>query len=101
MSLGAGPFERVDPTIGISAYPSNAFPQNNWFVKSTSGNPAQSLTVTVNVEELAKAAELRFATRRRGPQFQNSRQELVTMRDGQLTVTINPVELVTLRSNSQ
>jgi O-glycosyl hydrolase len=87
--------------IGISDYTSNDFPQNNWFVKSISGKAAQSFTVTVNVEELAKAGELRFATRRRGPQFQNSPQEHVTMRDGQLTVTINPFELVTLRSNSQ
>jgi hypothetical protein len=87
--------------IGISDYTSNDFPQNNWFVKSISGKRSQSFTVTVKVEELAKAGELGFETRRRGPQFKNSRQEHVTMRDGQLTVTINPFELVTLRTISQ
>jgi O-glycosyl hydrolase len=80
--------------IGITDYTSNGFPPHFWYP----GKPAQSFAVTVKVEELARAGELRFESRRSGPQFKNSREEPVTMRDGQLTVTINPLELVTLRS---
>jgi len=83
--------------IGISDYTSDEFPNRFW----CPGKPAQSFTVTIKVEELAKAGELRFEARRRGPQFKNYRQEPVTMRHGQLTVTINPLELVTLRSLGQ
>lgn len=83
--------------IGISDYTSDNFPHDFWF----SGKPAQSFTVTVKVEELAKAGELRFETRRIGPQFKNSLQVPAIMRNGQLTVTINPLELVTLRSIRQ
>ena len=82
--------------IGISDYTSDDFPRRFWYP----GKPAQSFAVTVKVEELAKAGELRFEPRRSGPQFKNSRQEPATMRNGQLTVTINPLELVTLRSIS-
>ncbi|MBU6411286.1 MAG: hypothetical protein KGR98_12950, partial [Verrucomicrobia bacterium] len=81
--------------IGISDYTSNDFPPHFWHP----GKPAQGFTVTVRVEELARAGELRFETRSIGPQFKNSRQRPVTvMRHGQLTVTVTPLELVTLRS---
>ena len=87
--------------IGISDYTSNDFPHNDWNETSIRGKPAQSFAVTVKVEELAKAGELRFEARRIGPQTKDSPPEPVTMRDGQLTVTINPFELVTLRSSRQ
>jgi len=84
--------------IGISDYTSDDFPNHFWFI----GKPTQSFIVTVKVEELAKAGELRFETLRSGPRLNNSRQEPVAiMGNGQLTVTINPLELVTLRSISQ
>ncbi|MGD1000201.1 MAG: hypothetical protein ABSA67_05825 [Candidatus Brocadiia bacterium] len=83
-------------SIGISDFTSDAFPQHFWYP----GKPAQSFAVTVKVEELAKAGELRFEVRRSGPQIKNSRQEPATMSNGQLTITINPLELVTLRSTS-
>jgi hypothetical protein len=82
--------------IGITDYTSDAFPPHFWYP----GKPAQSFVVTVKVEELAEAGELRFEARRIGPQFRSPREEPVTMRDGQLTITINPLELVTLRSVS-
>ncbi len=48
---------------------------------ASEGKPAQSFAVTVKVEELAQAGELRFETRRIGPLVENSRPESVTMRD--------------------
>jgi O-glycosyl hydrolase len=87
--------------IGISDYTSNDFPHHDWNETSLRGKPAQSFAVTVKIEELAKAGELRFEARRIGPQTKDSRQEPLTMRNGQLTVTINPLELVTLHSLGQ
>ncbi len=82
--------------IGIANYTSANFPPRFW----CPGKPAQSFIVTVQVEELAKAGDIRFEARRIGPQFKNPCEEPATMRGGQLTITINPLELVTLRSNS-
>jgi O-glycosyl hydrolase len=87
--------------LGISNFTSDDFPQKNQFQKDNCGRAAQSFTVTVNVAELAQAGELRFAARRSGPQARNAPEEPVTMRDGQLTVTIHPLELVTLRTNTR
>jgi hypothetical protein len=64
------------------------------------GKPAQSFAVTVNIEELAKAGELRFTVQRIGPRAKDSSTEAVIVRDGRMTLTINPFELVTLRSSS-
>jgi O-glycosyl hydrolase len=85
--------------VGVSNYTADDFPQKDQFQIDNCGRAAQSFTVTVNVEELANAGELRFETHRSGPQCQNARQEPVTMRNGQLTVTVHPLELVTLRSS--
>ena len=84
--------------IGISDYTSNDFPQKSQFERDNCGRPSQSFTVTIKVAELAHAGELRFETHRSGPGLTNSRQESVVMRDGQVTISIHPLELVTLRS---
>jgi len=85
-------------SIGLLDYTSDNFPHNGWFESSIRGQPAQSFAVTVQIEELAGAGELRFQARRNGPQIKESREQSAAMRHGQLTVTINPFELLTLRS---
>jgi O-glycosyl hydrolase len=80
--------------IGISDYTSNDFPAKFWYP----GQPAQSFTATVVIEELSTAGETPFALRRLGPQLQEPQQENTMMHSGRLTVAINPLELVTLRS---
>jgi O-glycosyl hydrolase len=85
---------------GISDYTSDNFPHHDWNETSMKGKPAQSFAVTVNIEELAKAGELRFTVQRIGPRAKDSSTEAVIVRDGRMTLTINPFELVTLRSSS-
>jgi hypothetical protein len=81
--------------IGISNFTSDDFPRDFWF----RGAAAQNFTVTVKIEELAQAGELHFEATRIGPQSTTSKKEaMIIMHDGQLTVTIHPLELVTLRS---
>ena len=87
--------------IGISNYTADNFPQTTEFEKENSGRPAQDFTVTINAQELAQAGEVCFEIHRSGPQLKNSEQDSATMRNGQLTITIHPLELVTLRSEKQ
>ena len=84
-------------SIGIMDCTADKFPPHF----SYPGKPAQTFAVTVNIDELAKAGELHFEARRIGPQFKDPHQETVPMSNGQLTITINPLELVTLRSISR
>jgi hypothetical protein len=84
--------------IGISNYTSNHFPQDNWFDQSIAGKPAQTFQITVKVPELAHAGDLKFAVHRVGPQGTDTPDESATLHNGGLTVTIHPLELVTLRS---
>lgn len=82
--------------IALCDYTANDFPAHFWYP----GQHAQSFTVTVKVEELARRGNIRFATYRIGPRFKHARREgMSTMHHGQLTVTVHPLELVTLRSS--
>jgi hypothetical protein len=80
--------------IGMTDFTSDHFPPHFWYP----GKPAQSFAVTIMIEELAAAGEGRFEVRRLGPQLPAPSQESAPLHNGALTVTINPLELLTLRS---
>lgn len=73
------------------------------FSRQNAGRPTQSFDVTVEIAELADVPEMVFDVRRSGPQpnggvVQNRPEGSTTAKDGRLRLTINPMELVTLRS---
>jgi O-glycosyl hydrolase len=88
-------------SMGILNYTSDHFPHDNWFDSSLSGEAGRNFTVTIKVGELARAGELTFGVHRIGPQITDSTQESATMSNGELTITVHPFELVTLRSAGQ
>ena len=65
---------------------------------SSNGARARSVTVTVRVGELADSGKVAFDVHRSGPHSTNATEGRLVALDGQLTVTVGPLELVTLRS---
>jgi hypothetical protein len=80
--------------IGLSDFTAERFPPRFWF----KGKPARSFEVTLRIQELAQAGPLQFESCRRGPQLKDCLHEGVTMHQGTLTLSIHPLELITLRS---
>ncbi|HEV2246166.1 MAG TPA: hypothetical protein VGW37_05890 [Terriglobia bacterium] len=83
--------------VGVCDYTAKEFPHGFWY----RGKPAQSFEVTLKIQELAKTGAVAFQMCRRGPQTPACTREPMTMQDGSLTLTINPLELLTLRSGAQ
>ena len=83
-----------DFTLPPSASPNNS---NGFF----NGDKAHAYTVTVNVPELAGIGSVPFTVQRSSDTLNDAREGSVTMHNGGLTVTIQPLELVTLRSTAR
>jgi len=88
--------------VGISNFTATA-PSFNDNPNDTSGSDngylARAYTVTVQIPELARAAaNTVFTVQRSQPTGVSKNEGTVPLRNGSLTVTINPLELVTLRS---
>ena len=62
------------------------------------GRPSESFTVTVRLPELAAAGDLTFRARRSGNGRTDAVDVPVQMHAGTLAVTLDPLDLVTLRS---
>jgi len=87
--------------VGLSNYTSPTFrdaddPKD--FALHNSGYPAQAFQVTVRVPELAKINALRFAVRRSTATAGDRPGGFVVMHNGVMTISLMPLELVTLRS---
>lgn len=65
------------------------------------GDKAQAYTVTVNVPELANVGAVPFTVYRSSGTLNDVREGNVTMTHGSVTVTVYPLELVTLRSKKR
>lgn len=84
--------------LALSNFTSNTFIENTQLNKDNSGFTAQSFTVTVRVPELAKAGNVLFRLTRNSETLRDIDEGTAIMHNGTLTVSIAPLELVTLRS---
>ena len=86
--------------IGLSDFTSDYFATSeapSWY-REQGGSSAQTFTVTIHVPELTKFKTLRFAVRHSTAVIGNQPAGAVVMRRGAVTITVHPLELVTLRS---
>lgn len=96
--------ENPDGTWGIAVvnYTSDEFLDDPGFHADNAGYDAEAFEVTIFVEELAGYTSLLFAASLSGLEgdelLENQEQQTVEMRDGYLTLMIDPLQLVTLRS---
>jgi hypothetical protein len=86
--------------VGLSNFTSDAFqaPDSPAWYREQGGYPAQTFAVTVRVPELARTRALRLAVRRSDSVAGDRPAGFVVMRGGAVTLTVHPLELVTLRS---
>ncbi|MDQ2798338.1 MAG: hypothetical protein M3Y13_01695, partial [Armatimonadota bacterium] len=84
--------------LALSNFTSNAFVQDTPLNKDNSGYPSQIFTVTIRVPELAQSGDVPFQLSRNSETLRDIDEGIVTMHNGTLTVSIAPLELVTLRS---
>lgn len=84
--------------VALSNFTSNAFLQDTPLNKDNSGYPPQNFTVTIRVPELAQSGDAPFRLSRNSETLRDIDEGIVTMHNGALTVSIAPLELVTLRS---
>ncbi len=66
---------------------------------ASNGGKARAFLATVRVEELAGAGDLVAAVRRSGPHLTDAPEGEIVLHDGVATVSIGPLELVTLRTS--
>ena len=85
--------------IGLCNFTSPRFTDDpNEPNSSSNGAKARSITVTVQVVELADSGEVAFEVHRSGRHLSNATEGALVARDGLMTMTVGPLELVTLRS---
>lgn len=85
-------------SIGISNHTIKKIPSKK-FNKDNCGRLAESFIVHVDVDELLEAGNITFDLVRSGPDGKTLvKEKPVTMKDGTVTLTIHPRELITLRS---
>ncbi|HEX8237568.1 MAG TPA: hypothetical protein VF600_16545 [Abditibacteriaceae bacterium] len=71
---------------------------DKWNVEQGGQTPAQTFRVTLRVDELKNRAAVPFVVHRTNETLKNAKAETVTMKNGEVTITVAPLELVTLRS---
>ena len=93
-------------SAGISNYTADSFAgvqgwaDEKWNRRAGGHTPGQTFQVTLNIEELKGRGAIPFVVHRSSGKLQNADSGTVLMQNGQLTVTIAPLELVTLRSTA-
>ena len=86
-------------SIGLCNFTSPTFTDDaNQPNSATNGQPARTITATVRVPELVAAGPLRFTLHRSGPYLTNAPEGDLTLTGGDLSVTLGPLELVTMRT---
>ena len=90
--------------IGISNYTADSFSgvqgwsDDNWNSSQGGNTPAQTFPVMVHIDELKNSGDVPFVLHRTNKTANNAKQENVTMKNGDVTVNVASLELVTLRS---
>ena len=90
--------------VGISNYTADSFAgvqgwsDDKWNSEQGGHTPGQTIPVTISIAELKDRGAVKFAVHRSNAGAQNAQSEPVTMNDGQVTLQVAPLELVTLRS---
>jgi len=88
-------------SIGLSNYTAPEFSEQGdsgkWEIDQE-GRPATTCTVTVQIDELAKAGNQQVNLWRSTQAGMESAPTAITMRNGRFTIDVAPFELVTLRS---
>lgn len=69
-----------------------------WNIEQGGHTPGQSFPVTIRVDELKARSSIPFAVHRTNDTLKNAKAETVMMKNGEVTLTVAPLELVTLRS---
>ena len=89
--------------IGLSNYTADSFlgvqgwSDAEWNKSQGGHTPGQRFPVTIEIEELKNRGAINFTVHRSNA-APNARAETVTMKNGQISVAVEPLELVTLRS---
>lgn len=98
--LNAAAGRNADGTwsVALSDFTSSAFVQDTPLNKDNSGYPPQSFVVTVRVPELAGTGDIPFQLTRNSETLRDMDEGTVVMHSGEMTVSIAPTELVTLRA---
>jgi len=98
--LNASAGRNPDGTWGLalSDFTSGAFLQDTPLNRDNSGYPSQTFLVTVRVPELARAGDIPFRLTRNSETLRDMDEGTLVMHNGELTVSIAPTELVTLRA---
>ncbi|MBV9851251.1 MAG: hypothetical protein JO250_16395 [Armatimonadetes bacterium] len=84
--------------VGLSNFTGEGFLQDTQTNRDNAGYPPQFLTVTLQVPELAGAGDITFRVHRNSAPLRDMDEGTVMMHNGQVTLTVAPTELVTLRS---
>ena len=90
--------------VGICNYTADDFrhvqgwADDKWNAEQGGHTPGQSFAVTVRVDELRGRPAVSAVVHRTNATLRNGPAETVAIRDGEVTVTVAPLELVTLRS---
>jgi O-glycosyl hydrolase len=92
--------------IGLCNYTADRFDQVNWsdakWNREQGGHtPGQTFQVTVQVPELRELGDIAFKVHRRSADHPNTSEDSATMRKGEITLRVAPLELVTLRSGKR
>ena len=89
--------------VGIANYTADSFAgvqgwsDDKWNAEQGGHTPGQTIPVTIRVDELKNSGDVKFEMQRSNSQTQNAASEAVTMKNGEVTINVAPLELVTLR----
>jgi hypothetical protein len=90
--------------MGVCNFTSDSFlnvqgwADDKWNVEQGGHTPGQTFTVTIRVDELKNHKNVPFVVHRTNETVKNAPSETVIMKNGEVTITVAPLELVTLRS---
>ncbi|HEX8465661.1 MAG TPA: hypothetical protein VF627_13670 [Abditibacterium sp.] len=93
-------------SIGVCNFTANSFldvqgwGDAKWNAEQGGHTPGQTFPVTIRMDELKNRAAVRFSVHRTNDTLKNAPSETVTMKNGEATFMVAPLELVTLRSLS-
>ncbi len=83
----------ADSFLGVQGWA-----DDKWNTEQGGQTPAQTFAVTLRIDELKNRAAVPFVVHRTGATSKNAKSEIVTMKNGAVTLSVAPLELVTLRS---
>ena len=92
-------------SVGVCNFTADSFlnvqgwGDDKWNVEQGGHTPGQTFAVTIRADELRTRGNVSFRVRRTNGTVKNAPAGTVIMKNGVVTVTVGPLELVTLRSN--